>query len=201
MRHPATLPLAALTLAFAVSARASDPGPMRRLFGWGSDPLRDKYEELFDQKFPARGYDPFNRLRPFDDVRAFNRAFDQRTDGVSRLVKSTDDQVIMVVTWPGSADQEIDVDVRRGLVTLRPSKGVEATGGWRFRSAMTHEVELEVPQDAIGSTARTTREGDHIRIAFNRRKPFSRRVRELWSGGLLYPPPDISGGLGGEDAP
>lgn len=201
MRHPATLPLAALTLAFAVSARASDPGPMRRLFGWGSDPLRDKYEELFDQKFPARGYDPFNRLRPFDDVQAFNRAFDQRTDGVSRLEERTDTQVVLTVTWPGSADQAIDVDVRNGLVRLVPSRGTEAAGKWRFRSAMSQEVELEVPKDAAGTTARVTREGDRFRIVFDRREPWVRKLRALWSGGLLYPAPDIPGGLGAPGAP
>lgn len=201
MRPIALLPLGALALSLAAPARASDPGVQRRLFGWGSDPLRDKYEELFDQKFPARGYDPFNRLRPFDDVQAFNRAFDQRTDGVSNLVERTDQQVVMTVTWPGSADQAIDVDVRNGLVRLVPSRGTEATGRWRFRSAMSRQVELEVPKDAAGTTAKVSREGDQFRIAFERREPWVRKLRALWAGGLLYPAPDIPGGLGAEGAP
>ena len=172
MRQPLSVSLsaaAALVLGLLGPARASDPGPWRSLEGWGSDPLRDKYEELFDRPYPARSYDWFNRSHPFEDVRNFNREFDLRAAGVSQRVEESDNQVALVVTWPGSAELPLNVTVDGGVVRLAPAAAAaENSGKYRFRAANAQQLETPVPPHAKDGTAKVTRDGDSIRVAFDR---------------------------------
>lgn len=161
---------AALGLGLSAQARAaSDPGTWRDLNAWGSDPLRDKYEELFDRKYPARSYDWFNRSHPFEDVQNFNREFELRAAGVSQRVEEAGGQVALIVDWPGSAALALDVSVDGGLVRLKPAPAAaESSGKYRFRAANAQQLETPVPPHAKEGSAKVTRAGDSIRVAFDR---------------------------------
>lgn len=169
MSRLAAAALAAAALGSAVFAGASEPGPWRRLWGWGSDPARDKYEELFDSRYPSRPYDPFNRSMPFEDVQHFNRQFDLRAAGASQRVLEQDGTVTLVIEWPGSAALPLDVAVAEGLVRVVPGRpDGETPSGYRFRARRSRELSTPVPARAKASSAKISREGDAIRVAFER---------------------------------
>ena len=156
-------------LVFATTAAsASEPGPWRRLWGWGPDPARDKYEELFDAEYPRRSYDPFNRSFPFEDVRNFNRQFDLRAAGVSQTVKEEGTSVTLSVLWPGSGAQGLEVLVQEGAVRLTPEGADEPAGRFRFRARGASQLFVPVPLGARSATARISRSGDEVRVVFDR---------------------------------
>jgi HSP20 family molecular chaperone IbpA len=162
--------LALALLALALPAAASEPGPWRRLWGWGPDPLRDKYEELFDVQYPWRSYDPFNRVMPFEDVRHFNRQVDMRAAGAAQRVTEDERTVTLSIVWPGSAEEAMDVVVHEGLVRLTPSAAQAAQGAsrYRFRARGSRQLATPVPARAKASTASISRVGDEIRVVFEK---------------------------------
>ena len=146
-------------------ARADDP--WREIWGWGQDPLHDKYEERFDKPFQPLPYDVFHRMHPFYEVQAFNREFDRRAAGVTTRVEGGPSGVNLLVVWPGSGAQAVDVKVERGLVRFA-SQPPPAASPYHFRAGRAQALDVPVPPGADPKTAHVTRDGDVIRVAFSR---------------------------------
>jgi HSP20 family molecular chaperone IbpA len=156
--------LAALLLAAAVSAAATQADAWRAAEDLGPDPTHEKYEELFDAAYPARRFDPFGRLHPFEEVRAFNRGFDRRAAGVATRVTEEGRAVAVEIEWPGSAPRPIDVRVAGRSILLRaaaPGRG----SAYRF-VAGAKEIVVDLPRGAKPESARVERSGDVVRVTF-----------------------------------
>lgn len=158
--------LAFALLTLSASARAD---AWRDTWGWGQDPTRETYERLFDEPYPKKGFDPFNRLHPFHDVQAFNAAFDRRATGVTAHVEAAKDTIALVFAIPGSASQALDVAVDGDQVRVRESSPVAPQASpYRFRSARNGEAIAPVPDGARAGSEKVTREGDVVRVTFAR---------------------------------
>ncbi len=178
-RRVAALGLLACLAAAGRAAAQSQYDPWRQIWGYGQDPLRAKYQELFDEPFPARPYDLFHRGHPFYEVQQFNRAFDLRTAGVSWQVDESQKGLTLSVYWPGSAEKTLDVKIAHGLVRVLPSPRTSYHNGpYRFYAAESRAIEVPVPNEADASSARVTRAGDLIRVDFDKREGLAPLVLE-----------------------
>ena len=159
--------LAALLLGAAARAGATQTDAWRAAEDLGPDPTHEKYEELFGSPYPARGFDPFMRLHPFEEVKAYNRGFDQRAAGVVTRVSETEGQVAVDIEWPGSAPQPIDVRVAGKSILLSASAPARSSP-YRFVAA-AKEIVVALPSGAKPDSARVERSGDVVRVTFARR--------------------------------
>ena len=169
MRSYVAVAAAAAAWAAGVACQAATPDPWREIWGWGDDPLRVEYEQLFDAPFPARPYDVFHRSHPFYEVQQFNHAFDLRAAGVSYRVEEARDGVTLLVTWPGSGERAVDVSVNDGYVRLKPSALPSSSSPYRFRAAHAEDLLVPVPPSAKPESAKVAREGETVRVTFAKR--------------------------------
>lgn len=159
-----------LAVLCAAAVSAAPPDQWRQLWGHGEDPTATKYEELFGQPYQPRPFDIFNRSHPFYEVQEFNRAFDLRAAGVSWKVDEAADGLVLSIYWPGSAAKPLDVAVERGFVRARPSPPPpEQNGAYRFYAADSRQIQVPVPDAAKADTAKMSREGDVVRVRFDRK--------------------------------
>lgn len=167
--HHGLIALGALaSLAVGARASAQTTDAWRQMWGIGDDPTATKYEELFDQPYQARPFDPLMREHPFYEVEQFERAEDQRVAGVSWRSEETPDAVTLSIRYPGSADKPLDVTVEHGLVHVKPSPQPEASSPYHFYAAGSRLITIDVPEHAKADTARVKRQGDTIVVAFDR---------------------------------
>lgn len=129
------------------------------------DPLHVEYEELFGEPYPAYrdGPRPLRPMRPFEDVEAFNRAFDRVTSGVRASVSRTAERVVLRVELPGSSGRPLEVRADSRWVRLS-SRPAATSSAWRVSRGGEHWVPL--PEQADFRSAEARREGDVVEITF-----------------------------------
>lgn len=129
------------------------------------DALHVEYADLFGEPFPEYrdGPRPLRPMRPFEDVEAFNNAFDRAVEGTRATVTSGDKRVVLRVELPGSEGRPVEVLMDRRWVRLVSEPG--STVG-RYRLIRRKEHRVPVPQGADPGTAEVRREGDVVEIAF-----------------------------------
>lgn len=164
MRH---LLLTGLLLALAPLAHADlQDRVIDRAFPDAAHPdaLHVNYEELFGEPFPEYrdGPRPLRPMRPFEDVEAFNSAYDRATDGVAASVSSQESRVVLRVTLPGSEGRPVAVRTdRRWCVLSQPGTAVSA-----HRLIRGKEHRIPLPRGADPESAAVRREGDVVEISF-----------------------------------
>lgn len=173
---PLTLPAAATGLPEASARpgdrRAGDGGTyttLREFFFHESrpEPLRKKYEELFGDPWPEEGFHQHKPFQPFEDVQRFNNAWELRgVAGARADLSETETGLTLAIELPGSADRPLAVRVDHEKVAL--SLGSRSRPR-RWFVARTEDHVLALPEGALPDTAQVARDGDVVRITFERR--------------------------------
>lgn len=151
--------------------RAGDGGAYTRLREFffhesRPEPLREKYEELFGEPYPEDGFHQHKPFRPFEDVQRFNNAYELRAIAGARAgLTETEDGAVLSVELPGSADRPLTVRVDEEKVAL--SVGSKAPAR-RWFVARTEDHVVAVPEGVSPESAQVSREGDLVRITFER---------------------------------
>jgi HSP20 family molecular chaperone IbpA len=130
------------------------------------DPLREKYEEMFGEPYPEEGFHQHKPFRPFQDVQRFNEAYELRGIAGARAdLSETADAKVLKIELPGTASRPLSVrvDDEKVALSLGPS---EAPRRWFVAKAEEHVV--ATPEGVVAETAKVDREGDVVRITFER---------------------------------
>ena len=130
----------------------------------GADPIRQEYEQLFDQPYPPPGHNPFAADSPFTEVRRFNEAFDTyAVAGARTEVKQDGDMLTVSVLVPDSAKKDLHVSVNdeRILLSLAAPQPLSP-----YRIARHENLSVPDPPGIDPATALVDRRGDEIRVSF-----------------------------------
>lgn len=159
-------------------------------------PFKD-FDELFDDKFFGRRFDPFTEMREFEkrfhsrlgepERSLFGSSWDdwftERMD-ISRIetkTKETDKEVIVELNIPGLDKDSLNIDVNESRIRIaydarRVEDQKDGSGRQVLRSESVQHFEkiLPVPENADGKNSRIDREGKIVKIVFPRRE---RRIK------------------------
>jgi HSP20 family molecular chaperone IbpA len=150
-----------------------------------------KFDDLFNDDFFGRRFDPFAEIETFQKRMAPLLSDDQRsvfgqswTDWLHDRMdlaeihsenKKTDKEVIVSFKIPGLAGESLNVDVNDDRIriaydakTVEEKKG--AQGAYHNESVRHFEKIMPVPEDADPKTHHVVHEGNIIKIVFERRQ-------------------------------
>lgn len=159
----------------------------------GGAPLPSRsFDELFSDEFFGRRFDPFAEIESFKKRmapllpqaersllgRSWEGWFKDRM-GVAELeteVKATDTEVILSFRAPGLEKGALDIDVNKDRIRIAydvkefEERNDEKSGA-RLRSESARRIEkiLPIPPEADPDRSRVAREGDTVKIVFERR--------------------------------
>lgn len=167
-------PVAALELVTPENSRRSDDNPKwytarDRVFDEARpDFLRLQYERLFGEQWPDEGWHVLDRFRPFEDNQKLDNAMDRYYfNRVDAQVKDELTGVTLVVRAPGTSEQRMKVWINRDRVLLSFAPDEAGESKWHF--VRPTEQSLPLPGGADYKTARVTREGETVTIAFQKK--------------------------------
>ena len=130
------------------------------------DPLHQKFEELFREPWPEKGFHQHEPFRPFEDVQKLNEAFELKGVAGARVeVARGERDVVLSVRLPGSAGRPMEVRANEEKVRIALPQTAEPR---RYRLHREEEQLVPLPEDADHETARVKREGDLVKITFDR---------------------------------
>lgn len=150
-----------------------------------------RFDELFDDAFFGRRFDPFaeienfnKRIAPFlrEDERAlFGRSWNEWfTDrlGVADVetgIEKTDKEVVLSIRIPGLKGESLKIDVNDDRIRIaydaesieRAQDGAGRTAFQAMRARHFVKI-LPIPEDADPKTSRVVREGGALKVVFRR---------------------------------
>lgn len=162
----------------------------KNMLGGGPIPFR-KFDELFDDDFFGRRFDPFSEVESFhkrfsplfpNDERSLLgrswRDWFQDRMGVADIrpeIKTTDDQVILSLKIPGLAGESLNIDVNADRIriaydakTLQEKKDEGGGSYFKSRSVRHFEKIMPIPDGADPEKSRVLQEGDTVKIIFEK---------------------------------
>lgn len=155
-------------------------------------PFKD-FDELFDDRFFGRRFDPFAEMREFEkrfhsrlgepERSLFGRSWDdwftERMDfsRIETKTKETDKEVVVELTIPNLDKDTLNIDVNESRIRVaydarRVQDEKDGSGRQVLRSESVQHFEkiLPVPEKADGRSSRIEREGDVVKIIFPSRE-------------------------------
>jgi HSP20 family molecular chaperone IbpA len=162
----------------------------KNLLKGGPIPFKD-FDELFDDRFFGRRFDPFAEMRELEkrfhsrlggpEQSLFGRSWDDwfadRMDfsGIETKTKETDKEVVVELTIPGLDKDSLNIDVNESRIRVayearNIQNKTDERGRQTLRSESVRRFEkvLPVPQNADGRSSRIERDGDTVKIVFPR---------------------------------
>jgi HSP20 family molecular chaperone IbpA len=164
----------------------------KRMLEGGQIPFKD-FDELFDDRLFGGRLDPFAEMRELqkhfnsqlwqDRKPFFSQSWDDWFSGrmdlssVAVKTKETDKEVVVELHVPNLDKDSLNIDVNKSRIRVaydakdtRSSK--DASGREYFRSESTRHFEklMPVPENADGASSRIEREGNVVKIIFQRRQ-------------------------------
>jgi len=150
-----------------------------------------RFDDLFDDRFFGRGFDPFGEIERFHErMRAllgeterplFSRSwddwFEDRMDvtDIRPEVKTTDEEVILSLKIPGLAGESLNINVNDNRIriaydakTVQDKKDDKGRSYFKSESARHFEKVMPVPNGADAKDYRMVHEGDVIKIIFKK---------------------------------
>lgn len=151
-----------------------------------------QFDDLFDDKFFGRRFEPFSEMERFHKrMRAmlgeaeqpwFDRSwdgwFDERINAASLAprVTTTDDEVVLAFKVPGLERDSLNVSVDENRVrvaydarSVDEKRDGEGRSAYRSESVQHLEKVLPIPEGADATQSRIVREGDSVKVIFKRR--------------------------------
>lgn len=164
----------------------------KRMLEGAPIPFKD-FDELFDDRFFGRRFDPFAEMLELqkrfdsrlsqDQKSLFSRSWDDwfsdrmGLSAIEAKTKETDKEVVMELRIPGIDRDSLNIDVNESRVRVAyDAKDVQnkkdGSGREYFRSESIRHFEkvMPVPENADGRGSRIEREGDVVKIIFPRRQ-------------------------------
>lgn len=161
----------------------------KKLLEGGASPFR-RFDELFDDEFFGRKFDPFAEIEDFHRRMAPLLPRDQRSlfgeswndwfqdrmglSGIRSEVVTTDKEVVVSFKIPGLKADSLEVDVNeqriRAAYSAKTVEEKKADGGVaRTESVRRFEKIMPIPAGADPAKRRIVREGDSFKVIFERR--------------------------------
>lgn len=157
----------------------------------GPIPFKD-FDELFDDRFFGRRFDPFAEMRELEkrfhsrlgepEQSLFGRSWDDwfgdRMDfsGIETKTKETEKEVVVELQISGLDKDSLNIDVNDSRIRVAyEARNIQnksdGSGRQTLRSESVRRFEkvLPVPQNADGRNSRVERDGDTVKIVFPRR--------------------------------
>lgn len=183
--------------------RVVAPGPWAEQDKWIADAKRSLYkgnpvpfrqfDELFNDDFFGRKFDPFaeiedfrKRLNPLLDGREkalFGHSWDgwfQDRMGVGEIhpeTRTTDKEVILSFHIPGLDGESLNISVNDDRIrivydakTIQDKKDGKGASYFKSESARHFEKIMPVPRDADARKNRIVREGNTVKVVFEKRR-------------------------------
>ena len=164
----------------------------KNMFGGSPVPFR-KFDDLFDDAFFGRRFDPFaemenfhnrfNPLFPSEDRSLLGRSwrdwFQDRMDvtGIRPETKTTDDQVILSLKIPGLEGESLNIDVNEDRIriaydakTMQDKRNEKDGSYFKSQSVRRFEKIMPIPDGADPNRNKIVHEGNAVKIIFEKRR-------------------------------
>lgn len=164
----------------------------KRMLEGAPIPFKD-FDELFDDRFFGRRFDPFAEMRELqkrfdsrlgqDQKPLFSRSWDDwfsdrmGLSAIAAKTKETDKEVVVELSIPGLDKDSLNIDVNESRIRVaydakdaRNKKDGSGREYFRSESIRHFEKLMPVPENADGRSSRIERQGEVVKIIFPRRK-------------------------------